>query len=95
PCMRSRDIEGLTMQDFWRLMSILVCLSGFAVTGGLLLYRGESLTLAIIKAIGAFVGLYVVFKTLGDILMSATGFEPRSSKKKESTEETPAPAEQK
>lgn len=88
------------MQDFWRLTSVLIALAGFAVTGGWLFMRGESIPLTIVKAVLAFAALYMVQGYLGGILMSATGATPvthskPAAKPKAEPKAEPKPAEEK
>ena len=61
------------MQGFWQLFSILISLLGFIITGALLLVRGDSLAFAAVKAIAAFVALYIAQRMLGGILIAVAG----------------------
>jgi membrane protein implicated in regulation of membrane protease activity len=76
------------MQEFWQLVSLLVCLAGFLITGGFLLLRGDSLLVAVIRAVISFAVLYVVQKVLGAILTGVTGSgSPTQVKPPERSEE--------
>ena len=74
------------MQGFWQLFSILISLLGFAITGALLLVRGDSLALAAVKAVAAFVALYIVQRMLGGILIAVAGSGLRIPSKAASSE---------
>lgn len=63
------------MNDLWRLISILLSLTGFAVTGGVLLVQGESLPVLIVKAILVFVVLYAAQSLMGAIYAAVIGPE--------------------
>jgi hypothetical protein len=65
------------MQDFWRLTNLLIALVGFVITGGVLLSKGESIPMVIVKSVLAFAVLYVVQNYLGEILSSVVGGAPR------------------
>ena len=58
------------MYGFWRLISFFICLSGFLIAGGILLFRGESFLMAVVRAIAAFAVLYIVQNMLGAILLA-------------------------
>jgi hypothetical protein len=60
------------MHDFWKLISLFLGLGAFMLTGVILLIQGESLQVAVIKAIVAFVALFVVQNLLGGILVAVT-----------------------
>lgn len=59
------------MRDFWRLISLFLGLGAFLITGIILLMEGESFHVAIVKAVLAFVSLFVVQNMLGEILVAA------------------------
>lgn len=74
------------MQGFWKLISVLIALTGFTTTGIVLLMKGDGLLDVVLKSVGVFVVLYLVQKYLGDILISVSnsshnapgpGSEPR------------------
>jgi|GEM_PF-2822495 len=67
------------MAEFWRLVTIMICLVGFLATGCVLLARGETLFLAVLRAVSVFVGLFVVQKLLGAILVFAVGYKSAPS----------------
>ena len=60
------------MAEFWQLISIFVCLTGFLIAGGLLLIRGEPLSGAIARGVVVAVVLYVIQRVLGGILVAVT-----------------------
>ena len=80
------------MQGFWRLISILICLSGFLIAGGVSLVRGESFFIAVVKAVLAFTALHVVENVLGGILVAVTGSSPGAVITPESRAEETRPA---
>ncbi|MCX6375186.1 MAG: hypothetical protein NTU88_03965 [Armatimonadetes bacterium] len=65
------------MQDFWRLTSVLIGLTGFTITGYLLLSKGENLLNTVVKAVLVFAVIYIVQNFLGEMLFSVTGAAPR------------------
>jgi len=71
------------MQDFWRLTSVLIGLTGFSITGYLLLTKGENLLNTVVKAVLVFAVIYVVQNFLGEMLFSVTGAAPRTVVKTE------------
>jgi len=66
------------MQDFWRLTSVLIGLTGFSITGYLLLTKGENLLNTVVKAVLVFAVIYVIQNFLGEMLFSVTGAAPRT-----------------
>lgn len=60
------------MHDFWKLISLFIGLGAFLITGVILLVQGESLQVAIVKAVVAFIALSVVQNMLGGILVAVT-----------------------
>lgn len=66
------------MQDFWRLTSVLIGLTGFSITGYLLLTKGENLLNTVVKAVLVFAVIYIVQNFLGEMLFSVTGAAPRT-----------------
>ena len=84
------------MQDFWRLTTLLIAFAGFAITGGVLLSKGESLPMVIVKSVAAFAVLYIVQNYLGEALASVVGASPRPTATHEPTVKAkPAPEEKK
>ena len=71
------------MQDFWRLTSVLIGLTGFSITGYLLLTKGENLLNTVVKAVLVFAVMYIVQNFLGEMLFSVTGAAPRTVVKTE------------
>jgi hypothetical protein len=71
------------MQDFWRLTSVLIGLTGFSITGYLLLTKGENLLNTVVKAVLVFAVIYVIQNFLGEMLFSVTGAAPRTVVKTE------------
>lgn len=81
------------MQGFCRLTSVIIALTGFAITGGLLLSMGESLPFIIIKAVAVFAVLFVVQNFLGGMLISVTGTNSQSATNKQAGHDHPKPGE--
>lgn len=79
------------MQDFWRLTSVLIGLTGFSITGYLLLTKGENLLNTVVKAVLVFAVIYVVQNFLGEMLFSVTGAAPRTVVKSEPKKPEPKP----
>ena len=48
------------MDDFFKLLSLMISVAGFVIVTGLLLWKGESLLIAVFKGIVAFLVLKVV-----------------------------------
>lgn len=69
------------MQEFWRILSLLLCLTVFAVVGGLLLVTGESFPDSILRAAISFAVLYVVLNAFGTILNAVIGSSTQESQK--------------
>ncbi len=58
------------MQGFWKLTTVVIALTGFLITGGLLLSKGEAVAEIIWKSIAVFAVLQIVGNFLGGILLS-------------------------
>jgi len=63
------------MREFWRLISLLVCIVGFLLVGTVMLCRGESLLTAALTAIAAFAVLWIAQGFLRALLDLAAGTE--------------------
>lgn len=48
------------MDDFFKLLSLMISVAGFVIVTGLLLWNGESLLIAVLKGIVAFVVLKAI-----------------------------------
>lgn len=60
------------MQGFWKLTTVLIGLTGFTITGVVLLIKGDDLVDVVLKALAVFVVVYVVQNFLGGILFSVS-----------------------
>jgi hypothetical protein len=64
------------MREFWRLLSILVSLAGFLVVAGVLLYKGDAVLSAAIKAAAAFAFLMFTQRVMTGVLGLAADSRP-------------------
>lgn len=65
------------MSGFWRFWNLIFSLIGFLVTGGILLYKGESFANTVVRAVISFIVLYAVQNLFGTILVSIADFVPQ------------------
>lgn len=63
------------MNKFWSLANVYISLTGFFITGIILLLKGEDLFFAVAKSIVAFIALYAVQSFFGVMLAAAAGSE--------------------
>lgn len=70
------------MEDFFKLLSLIVSVAGFVIVTGLLLWKGESLLLAVFKGILAF----IILRMMQGVISSISKFaaEQRDGGKAES-----------
>jgi hypothetical protein len=79
------------MQDFWRLTSVLIGLTGFSITGYLLLTKGENLLNTVVKAVLVFA--VMLFSVTGAAPRTVVKTEPKPEAKPEAKHEPkPEPA---
>ena len=79
----------MIMNDFWRLVSLLVSGAGFLITCGILLYRGESLLGSAVRAAIVFVLLSIVQNFFGSILTSVVKQETEAVEPPEQAQDAP------
>lgn len=70
------------MDDFFKILSLIISVAGFVIVTGLLLWKGESLLIAVIKGIVAFLLLKMMQGVIGSISKFAA--EQRDGGKAES-----------
>jgi hypothetical protein len=76
-------LEVFAVSEFWKLISVLLCLAGFLITGGGLLLQGTSFVEATVKATIALIVLYVLLRIVGSILVSMADHLPSADEEKE------------
>lgn len=63
------------MNKFWSLVSIYISLTGFFITGTILLIKGEDLFFAVAKSIVAFIVLHTIQNFFGVMIAAAAASE--------------------